>query len=85
LVAVWAQPVRLIVDAKGDLAWIASVAGTSKEAPFAGGPPYEVWKYDRAGKRIADSGASVDPRTLRLTANGFRWRDQGRLRSTTFK
>ncbi len=69
----------IVLRAGGEVAWIAvgsSIARHRKDI--------EVHKHDRTGKRLLDSGTSIQPGSLRLHGSRLTWRHGSGTSDATF-
>lgn len=58
---------------------VALIAGPANDSPI------QVWKLDRAGEVLLDSGAGIDPHSLAIAANWIYWMRDGQPRSAPFR
>jgi hypothetical protein len=59
----------LVLKSDGAVAWIGAASSIIRRGSYA-----EVHRADRRGQALLDSGAAIDPRSLRLHGSTFSWR-----------
>jgi hypothetical protein len=65
----------LVVTRAGAVAWIGQSSGIGRR------PTFEVHRADRSGTALLDSGAAIEPASLRRSGHLVSWRDRGRSSS----
>jgi hypothetical protein len=68
----------IVVKGDGAVAWVGMGASIIHHSRLL-----EVHKLDGGGSRLLDSGAGIDPRSLRLHGSALTWRDAKQTRSAT--
>lgn len=68
----------IVVRAAGQVGWIATVSAIGQRRAR-----YEVHRAGSSGAALLDSGARIDPRSLRLRGERISWRDGAGTRSAT--
>jgi hypothetical protein len=68
----------LVVKSDGSVAWIATEQSLGNRSRLL-----QVFKDDRRGLKLLDSGLQVLPSSLRLHGSKLTWRHEGELRSAT--
>jgi hypothetical protein len=71
----------LALTADGRVAWI--VTNPYAKGRFVGEAPTQVWKADRAGVALLDSGPDIAPGSLELTGDALQWIRGGQPQSST--
>jgi hypothetical protein len=84
------QPVRpesfqtvssVVVASDGAVAWI----GSAESGPSRNRMDVEALEIDASGERVLDSGAGVDPSSLRLNGSRLTWMDSGASRDAELR
>jgi len=71
----------LALKGDGAVAWIAEGRSIIGHGP----QPIEVHRHDSRGERLLDSGAAIDPKSLRLTGSTLTWTRAGQTESATLR
>lgn len=80
LVEAYGVVTSLVVKADGAVAWIATESSLGNHARVT-----QVWRHDRRGLVMLDSGSGVKPASLKLHRSRLRWRHGSQTRRSSLK